>query len=336
MKLTPNEASAFLMYRMIRPKDIHTIDTYFPTRVPIANAEELCAYLQTRVSQAGDNTAIALSGGIDSAILAKFMPKGSIAYTFKCVVPGVNVIDETPVAAAYAQECGLDHRIIEIYWEDFEKFAPLLMKNKKAPIHSIEVQIYKAAMQAKEDGIDTLVFGEAADAVYGGQSNILSKDWRFGEFVDRFTYLMPYKALKESSLELSSMKKWERGGFIDPYQFMSHVYIQESVASYINPAELANIKTIIPYAETFLNTELDYIRIRRGENKYLVREVFKKLYPSFNIPEKIPMPRPMNEWLKDWKGPIREEFWQNSVEGLTGDQKWLLWSLEKFLNIPED
>ena len=41
----------------------------------------------------------------------------------------------------------------------------------------------------------------------------------------------------------------------------------------------------------------------------------------------------MNEWLKDWKGPKRQEFWENCVEGLTGDQKWLLWSLETFLNI---
>lgn len=52
-------------------------------------------------------TALVLSGGIDSAILAKFMPKGSIAYTFKCVVPGVQVTDETVIASKYAQECGL-------------------------------------------------------------------------------------------------------------------------------------------------------------------------------------------------------------------------------------
>lgn len=38
------------------------------------------------------------------------------------------------------------------------------MRHKKAPIHSIEVQIYKADLQAKADGIDTIIFGEAADA----------------------------------------------------------------------------------------------------------------------------------------------------------------------------
>lgn len=40
----------------------------------------------------------------------------------------------------------------------------------------------------------------------------------------------------------------------------------------------------------------------------------------------------MNEWFKDWAGPTREEFLPNSTAKLTGDQKWLLWCLEKFLN----
>ena len=95
------------------------------------------------------------------------MPKGSIAYTFKCVVPGVQVTDETSVAAKYAKECGLQHKVIEIYWEDFEKYSDALMKHKHAPIHSIEVQIYKALMQVKADGFNTIYFGDDGDGVYG-------------------------------------------------------------------------------------------------------------------------------------------------------------------------
>ena len=67
--------------------------------------------------------------------------------------------------------------------------------------------------------------------------------------------------------------------------------------------------------------------------KYLVREIFRRLYPNFVIPPKTPMPRPMNEWLKDWEGPKREEFWPHCTEGMTGDQKWLVWCLEKFLDM---
>ena len=290
MKLTNKEMSSFLMYRMTKPIETHTIADAFPNRIPVTDSYELEEHLRSSVQNvSGGGTALALSGGIDSAILAKFMPKGSIAYTFKCVVPGVQVTDESPAAARYAEECGLRHKIVEIYWEDFERYSDELMLQKGAPIHSIEVQIYKAALQAKADGIDTLVFGEAADAVYGG--------------------------------------------LIDPHQFISNVFIQESVASYLNAAKLAGVRMVLPYPETYLAGDIDYTRIRAGENKYLVRDLFSRLYPDIDIPPKTPMPRPMNEWFKDWKGPEREEFWPDCAEGLTGDQKWLVWILERYLNL---
>ena len=131
-------------------------------RKPINNSKELHDALKSEIEKATVNgkAALALSGGIDSAILAKYMPKSSTAYTFQCIVPGKKVTNEVPRAAEYAKECGLKHKTIKVYWEDFEKYAPILMKNKGAPIHSIEVQIYKAALQAKKDGFETLIFGE--------------------------------------------------------------------------------------------------------------------------------------------------------------------------------
>ena len=145
---------------------------------PVYSGNDLIKYFQKRFSDICNHSkvALALSGGIDSAVLAHFMPKGSIVYTFKCVVPGVKVTDETLSAARYAEMNGLDHRIIEVYWDDFEKFAPVLMKHKGAPIHSIEVQIYKAAMQALSDGMNTIIFGESADLNYGGLSDLMSRD----------------------------------------------------------------------------------------------------------------------------------------------------------------
>ena len=68
----------------------------------------------------------------------------------------------------------------------------------------------------------------------------------------------------------------------------------------------------------------------------MIREIFERLYPDYEVPEKIPMPRPVNEWFKDWKGPTREEFWPNCTENMKGDQKWLVWCLEQFLNMIED
>jgi len=281
----------------------------------------------------GGGIALALSGGIDSAILAKFMPKDSIAYTFKCIVPGIKTTDETVLAAKYAKECGLNHKIVEIYWDDFEKYSPLLMIHKKAPIHSIEVQIYKAFLQAKADGIKTLIFGEAADAVFGGLSSLLSKDWLIGEFIERYSFVLPFYALKEPMLNLEPFKQLETNGIIDPHNFITNVFINESVGSYIHACSVLGMNIGLPYAESFFACDINYEKIRRGENKYLVREVFERLYPDFVIPEKTPMPRPMNEWLKDWSGPVRKEFWPHCAQNMTGDQKWLLWSLEKYMDL---
>ena len=51
---------------------------------------------------------------------------------------------------------------------------------------------------------------------------------------------------------------------------------------------------------------------------------------------KTPMPRPMSQWLANWEGPKREEFIPNSIRDLTGDQKWLVYVLEWFLNLLEE
>ena len=334
-KLNAREMSCFLMYRMTHPETINTVEEKIGNRIPVNNSEELEAHIRSRVQEVTKNgkAALALSGGIDSAILAKMMPEGSVAYTFKCIVPGMEVTDESPAAARYAEECGLDHRIVEVYWEDVEKYADELMRHKGAPIHSIEVQIYKAALRAKEDGFDTLIFGEAADAVYGGLSGLLSKHWTVGEFIQRYSFVLPYLGLKDFEMPVEPIYERAQDGFIDPHDFISNVFIQESIASYYNAAELAGIKLLTPYPETYLNGPIDFDRIRAGENKYLVREVFNRLFPGFEVPPKTPMPRPVNEWLKDWDGPKRDEFWPHCAVNLAGDQKWLLWILERYLNM---
>ena len=337
--------SCFLMYRTIVGHDRKFAENTSPRFYelsgelePIHDSEELERSLRRSVEKVcqGGRTALALSGGIDSAVLARFMPRGSVAYTFKCVVPGKEVTDETQQAARYAELCGLEHRVVEIYWEDFERYAPELMRHKGTPIHSIEVQIYKAALQAKADGMDAFIFGETADINYGGFSGLYSRDWTFGEFVDRYAYVNPYHILRDCEMVTEPLKVFENGGMIDVYKFCRNIYLQESMGSYTNACQCAGIKLVTPYTTTCLAVPLDIERIRRGENKYLVREVFSRLYPGLEVPPKTPMPRPMSEWLNDWSGPKRKEFWPNCVRNMSGDQKWLVWCLERFLDMCDD
>lgn len=339
--------SSFLMFRTIAdatkcfkegilPKVLKECTT--SERKAIHNSLQLERYLKERVEQSasGGEIAIALSGGIDSAILAKFMPKGSVAYTFKCIVPGIDVVDETPMAEKYARECGLEHRVVEVYWEDFERYAPILMAHKGMPIHSIEVQIYKAALQARADGMEGLLFGESSDVQYGGLDGLLSRDWLIGEFIDRYSYVMPHRVLKDCEMVLEPYCACAFDGHMDTHKFVSDFFYREGLNSYIHALDTAGVMGVYPYAETYLAEPLDYGRIRNGENKYLVREIFQRLYPDFTVPKKTPMPRPMNEWLQDWEGPIRQEFWPHCTDHMTGDQKWLVWCLEKFLNMLDE
>ena len=337
--------SSYLMFRTIADHERSFSTAIRPVfydgrfqRTPVHSSLELEASLRRSVQRAaeGGKAALALSGGIDSAILARYMPRGSVGYTFKCVVPGIQVVDETPQAARYAEACGLEHRVVEIRWEDFARYAPRLMKRKGAPLHSIEIQICKAAEQAVSDGFTTLIFGESADVNYGGFNGLLSRDWSLEKFAARYSHVDPAAVLRQPVEVLEPYRQYERGGVVDVHEFVRHVFYTESMGSYTNACDCAGISFSAPFAETYMAEPLDLARVRAGENKYWVREIFHRLYPDFQIPAKIPMPRPMNEWMKDWPGPVRPEFLPHCAEGMTGDQKWMIFCLEQFLNLMDE
>ena len=91
-----------------------------------------------------------------------------------------------------------------------------------------------------------------------------------------------------------------------------------------------------PYAKLKMAVPLDLYRIRHGESKYLIRELMKKKYPEIPVPNKVPMPRPVDEYFKHWKGPTRSEFRKDlDMNEFTGNQKWQMYCLEKFLEMNE-
>lgn len=332
--------SSFLMYRYLFDDSVnfglpHKNGDINFERTPVADADELIDSLRATVERAtaDGKAALALSGGIDSAILAKFMPEGSTAYTFRCLVPGKKVVDESAAAACYAETCKLKHKVVDVYWEDVEAVVDKLMLRKGAPIHSIETQIYIAAQKVAADGFTKFIFGETADIIYGGHDGLLSKDWLFGEFVDRYSYILPYKVLKNPQMPLAPYQEFEVDGHIDPYKFINKHYRQESPDSYINACNAAGVEFVAPYFLTRMANPIDYTKIRNGESKYIVRDAFRKLYPGEDIPKKTPMPRPVNEWFENWQGPTRAEFLPHCQETLNGNQRWMVWALERFLNL---
>jgi asparagine synthetase B (glutamine-hydrolysing) len=334
--------SSFLQFRTVYDPNIkfaekldypRRADTSFSyNRIPMNTSGELYEFIKNFIERqsADGKAALALSGGIDSAICAAFMPKGSIAYTFRCIVPGKQVTDETESAKRYCELNGLEHRIVDVYWEDYEQLSPVLMHYINAPFHSIDIQIYKAALQAKHDGFERLIFGQGADLIFGGFDQLLSKDWTIGDFINRYSCVLPYKVLKEFILIIDPFKKWAKDGYIDLHNFLDEHLFWEDIHSYHNSCSAADIE----FAGAYMNVAhkpLDYRRVRSGDSKYMVREVFKRLYLGWDLPQKIPMPRATDEWLENWEGPKRPEFWPNCHVNMTGDQKYYIWILEKFL-----
>lgn len=281
---------------------------------------------------ANEKPGILLSGGMDSGCLASYMPAGSFAYTFR-FLGGSYQDDELERAKYYADKWKLDLHYVDIDWNVVESSVNACMKTKGAPVHSIEPQIYYAAQQAKKDGITMMVIGDGADYVFGGMDGLLGKDWGYHEYIERSIYVKPEDVLVNPVSMDYLFERYRIGqNSIDYIGFYDGPVTDESYASYENAFKAAGMAYIDPYDKLKLNHPLD-LDVNRKESKKVIRELFKMKYPECPVPRKIPMPRPVDVYFKNWDGPKRLEFRKDvDYTKYTGNQKWLLWCLERFLD----
>ncbi len=305
-------------------------------KVKVKTAAEISTAIQEQINELYakyDSIGILLSGGMDSAILATYLKPGSHAYTFNSV-SGV-FDDDVQRAKEYCEKYQLVHHLIDITFDDYKKYTPIVMSRKWAPVHSIEPQIYKAAIEAKKDGVEIVLVGESADLIYGGMDKLIVPEWDFAGWMKRYTFLEPSLVLENPVSQIELFEKYRIGeDGIDVLRFMDEVFSIESSSSYLNAFAAAELPYYDPYAKTVMADPLDMNRVRSGEPKYLVRELYALRYPEREIPFKIPMPRPVDTIFKEWTGPERPEFRKDiPMETLTGNQKWQLWCAEEFLNL---
>ena len=304
-------------------------------RIPVRTSEDIDREIQKQFDELYekyDNIGILLSGGMDSANLAAYLKPGSHAYTFNSVSGEFNADVER--AKVYCKKFNLNHHLIDITMEDYEKYTPIVMHYKFAPVHSIEPQIFKAAELAKRDGVQLMIVGESADLIFGGMDKLITPEWTFDAFAKRYTFLDPYLVLANPVDQSALFEKYRKGdNGIDVLKFMDEVFSIESSSSYLNAFGAAWMPYYDPYAKLVMEEPLDMKRVRNGEPKYLVRGLYAIKYPELEIPFKIPMPRPVDAIFRDWDGPKRDEFRKDiPLDQLTGNQKWQLWCSELFLN----
>lgn len=161
-------------------------------KVEIKDVKELDSFIFNNMQNLNPSTTgVMLSGGLDSAIVASYLPRGAKAFTIKCVgspEDSKDIIDESKIAKSYADFYGLEHIVVEVSWQDFIDNMPLLFEYDKVPFHSIEILIDKVLRVAKSMGVTTMCLGESFDLVFGGMDGLLAKDWSFEEFVKRYTF----------------------------------------------------------------------------------------------------------------------------------------------------
>ena len=339
--------SSFLALRYIERKDLiftdrlpyrHPILPKDKDRILVHSADDIDQNIKKQlyaIQREKTKVGILLSGGMDSAILASYLP-GCDAYTFR-FLNGEYQIEELRRAEYYSNYYGLKLHYVDINWNTVANNLKPVMKSKGGPVHSIEPQIYQGAKQAGEDGVNLMIIGDGSDYVFGGMDLLLSKDWKFDEFVQRYIYVNPFDVLKKPESIQYLFERYRKGKFIDFIRFLDIVATEESYGSYSNAFFASGMDYFDPYAKLKMAEPIDLKRIRNGESKYLVRELFKKKYPEISVPNKLPMPRPVDKYFNNWKGPTRKEFKENiAIQRFTGNQKWLIWCLEQFLNMIDE
>ena len=286
-----------------------------------------------RIYSQHSNIGILLSGGMDSAIIASYLRPGARAYTFVSDLTD-SFNPDVERSKEYCRKYGLEQTFIDISFDDFKTYTPMVMRTKGGPVHSIEPQICKAAMQAKADGVQMMVIGDGADYVFGGMDQLLGRDWTYGDFISRYISLDPEKVLVNPVYVYEPFEKYRLdGGMIDFEGFMDDLCTNESYSSYMNAFKTAGMAYADPYENMVMAEPKDLQRIRNGEPKYLIRELYGMRYPERETPAKISMPRPVDAIFRHWQGPVRPEFRRDiPMDSLTGNQKWQLWCAELFLN----
>lgn len=336
--------SSYLAFRYIEREGMDFYENLHHENIPLPD-ENSFSYVSTAKdideaiqkvfdSLQKEKLGICLSGGMDSAILASYM-RGCDAYTFR-FLGGKYQKEELERAEYYAQYYGLKLHYVDIDWKTVETYLPIVMRAKNAPVHSIEPQLYQAAIQAKTDGVTRLIVGESSDLIFGGMDQLLSKDWTLDAFQQRYTFLDPALVLKEP-VDMSYLyERYRQGDKIDFLTFMDDIFSRESPSSYYNAFAAAEMPYTDPYALLRMANPLDLHRVRNGEPKYLIRELMQMKYPEIPVPNKVPMPRPVDAYFKDWQGPTRPEFRRDiEISQFTGNQKWQMYCLEQFLNMYE-
>lgn len=277
----------------------------------------------------GKEVCVALSGGLDSSIIALIYKKqipNLRSYTI-----GIGKNNEFDKAKKVAKHLGLDHLTIAVSRKRYMEVSKKLIKLKKEPLQvPNETLLYLLAKQFKKDignkkGI--VLSGEGADELFGGYTNILEnvpiQDYDLVEnYMDRIVY---NKELWQEILDI----KW--GKYLNIFgendiEGTKFDRIQNWLLRLHFPALLQRLRSInlvkeIEFNTPFSNSDWIYLSqalpVEMRTNKTFLRVTFGRMLPDCCFGEKIgfTLPINLNKW-QDWNldiwntGKSKVNFWK--------------------------
>ncbi len=111
---------------------------------------------------------LALSGGLDSAVLLAVLRDRAIPYTLATGLPGY---DESPRAGAVADALGVELRLVHVGPADLVDALPAAVRAAEAPLWNLHpVSRLLLARRIAAEGFRQLVAGDGADELFRGTS----------------------------------------------------------------------------------------------------------------------------------------------------------------------
>jgi asparagine synthase (glutamine-hydrolysing) len=113
--------------------------------------------------------AIALSGGLDSSIVAALAAQQSHHLTAFTLTLAEGEDEEVQHAAQVCRKAGLAHRVVRMEVTDFEAFLGKIAYHLEEPIANINVMLtYGLAAAVRQAGFKAILMGEGGDEVFAG------------------------------------------------------------------------------------------------------------------------------------------------------------------------
>jgi len=261
-----------------------------------------------------DDTAVILSGGVDSSLLAALtsmdVKKGIT--TFSTVFKDDK--DERKYSDLVAEQFGTDHHNYMIDSESYaDSYLEAVWHNDEPINFANSVAIMMMSKFAEEKGFNKIMAGEGADEVFAG----------YGFFFDprplmyRTQYALPSDIMcllnikpntNHFEYRLDLLKDNPYAGTSGDQWYTFYTYLQ-AVLNRLNKMTVSqDIEVTCPYFTLDMIEDIFYqvpddLKVKDGTTKYILKKLAEKYFPKdFVHRKKVGFSIPINSWLRDEQG----------------------------------